>query len=396
MEDRRQNPLAVKDRVNYTDHHMKPVTCISRRDFLRGGIAAVAACPLLPLFAQSETPGKKDTRKTASYYEALPDREVRCTLCPWQCRVPPGRRGRCGVRENQDGRYVSLVYGRAVTTHTDPVEKKPFFHVYPGSQAFSIATAGCNFDCTFCQNWDISQATPEQIPVPFTSPDEIADKAREQKARAVAYTYSEPTIFFEYMRDCAKAARERGLANLMISNGFIAAEPLAELCKLMTAIKVDFKAFSPDFYRQVCSGELQPVLDTLRRIHDAGVWLEVVNLVIPTLNDPMDDIKRMAAWLVKQAGPDVPLHFTRFHASYKIRNLPPTPIQTLVRARETAMAEGCRFVYTGNYPGNEGEHTSCPACRKLLVKRYGLTAPEVFIVNGKCPACQAAIPGRWS
>jgi pyruvate formate lyase activating enzyme len=230
---------------------------------------------------------------------------------------------------------------------------------------------------------------------PFRAPAEIAATAAGQKCRTVAYTYSEPTVFCEYVLDCAKAARERGVGNVVVSNGFIGEQPLRELCALLTAIKIDLKAFTQDFYGHVCAGQLQPVLDTLKRLAGAGIWFEIVVLIIPTLNDGTDEIKRLAAWVVKEAGPDVPLHFTRFHPAYKIQNLPPTPPATLFRARETALAEGCHFVYTGNMPGGDGENTYCPSCQRKVVERYGYTQPRVHLQDGKCPGCGTPIPGVW-
>jgi len=331
----------------------------------------------------------------ARFYEPLEGDTVRCTLCPWRCVVPPGQRGRCGVRENRGGRYYTLVYGRPCAIHNDPIEKKPFFHVYPGSKAFSIATVGCNIACKFCQNWEISQANPDHIRPRFIPPTEIVALAAQRKSRTVAYTYSEPTIFFEYMTDCARAARERGLGNVVVSNGFIAKKPLEEICKLMTAVKIDLKAFSQQFYGDVCGGQLQPVLETLKRLAAAGMWFEIVVLVIPTLNDSMDEIKRMSAWIVKELGPDVPLHFIRFHAAYKIRNLPRTPPRTLSRAYRTATAEGCHFVYGGNMPGIPSENTYCPSCKTCLVDRHGHGIISNELKKGKCHKCGTTIPGIW-
>ncbi len=367
---------------------------LSRRRFLStaalaSGACAVAACNPRAA-AASPTPAVK-----ARFYETLDDRTVRCTLCPRGCRVPPGGRGYCRVRENRDGVFYALTYGRPCARHTDPIEKKPLFHVFPGAKAFSLATVGCNIACTFCQNWDISQAAPEDVAAPYRSPADIAGEAVAAGARVVAYTYNEPTVFFEYMTDCARAARERNLGNVVISNGFIAEKPLAELTGLMTAIKIDLKAFTQSFYETVCGGQLEPVRLTLKRIVAAGVWLEVVVLLIPTLNDGDDEIRRMADWIAGELGPDVPVHFSRFHPTYKLRSLPPTPPATVVRARELARAAGCRFVYTGNLPGDAGENTFCPACGKVVIQRHGYLVREVRLTAGTC-ACGAVIPGVWS
>ena len=299
------------------------------------------------------------------------------------------------MRENRNGTYVTLSYGRPCVSHVDPIEKKPFFHVYPGKTAFSIATVGCNFTCKFCQNWDISQASPQDVRAPYRPPEEIVRMAAESKARAIAYTYSEPTIFTEYVLDCARAGREKGLASVVVSNGFIAAKPLEELCGAIAAIKIDLKAFTDTFYQDVCGGRLKPVQDTLKRLSVSKVWFEIVVLIIPTLNDGMDDIKRMAGWIAKELGPNVPVHFTRFHAAYKLQNLPDTPPRTLVRAREVARQEGCRFVYTGNMPGAESESTFCPQCQTALIRRDGHAVLSNDIVKGRCPKCQEVIPGVW-
>jgi len=309
--------------------------------------------------------------------------------------VPDGRRGYCRVRENRKGRYFTLVYGRPCASNVDPIEKKPLFHVYPGSKAYSIATVGCNIHCKFCQNWDISQARPEDVPVPYRGPGEIATLAARSGARTIAYTYSEPIIFYEYMADCARAGKERGVESVMVSNGFIAAEPLRELFPLMKAIKIDLKAFTPSFYQDVCDGMLQPVLNTLERLAGSGVWFEIVVLLIPTLNDKPDELKRLAAWVVKKLGPEVPVHFTRYQPLYRLRNLPPTPTETLLRARELALGEGCHFVYTGNVPGLPGEDTICPSCKQVVIRRYGYRVLENAIQDGCCSHCQRPVPGVW-
>ncbi|MBU4211472.1 MAG: AmmeMemoRadiSam system radical SAM enzyme [Kiritimatiellae bacterium] len=366
---------------------------VSRRQFLETAGIAVAACAVCRDILATESADA--TLHEADFYEKLAGGSVRCRLCPWQCTVPDGKRGRCRVRENRSGKYYSLVWGRPCLTHNDPIEKKPFFHVYPGTRAFSIATVGCNIECKFCQNWDISQASPEDVSAPFKSPEEIVRLALAQKVKTIAYTYSEPVVFTEYILDCAKAAKEAGLGNVIVSNGFLNEKPLKEWCSVATAIKIDFKGFSQKFYEETCAGQLQPVLDTLKRLAGSGVWFEIVVLIIPPLNDDLDEIKRMTAWIVKDLGPNVPLHFTRFHPDYKLRNLPPTPINTLIKARQIAMDQGCNFVYVGNMPGVEGENTYCPKCKAAVVKRYGMGVLSNDLKNGKCPGCGTAIPGVW-
>ncbi len=370
----------------------------SRREFfLRSGLLT-AGCAV----AGWSVGAPSGEAHPAMFYEKLDGRVVRCRLCPWGCVVPEGGRGRCRVRENRGGNYYTRVYGRPVALNNDPIEKKPFFHVYPGSRSFSLATVGCNIRCSFCQNWDISQRNPEEVAPPYMPPERIVDIAARQQCRTIAYTYSEPIVFYEYMMDCARVARERGIGNVVVSNGIICEEPLKKLLPLLTAIKIDLKAFTEKFYEDICGGRLQPVLDTLKRIAAEGTWLEIVVLMIPSLNDHVDDIKRMADWIVKELGPNVPLHFTRFHPDYKLRNLPPTPLNTLNAARDAAVNQGCRFVYGGNAAGlrnNAGlraEYTYCPECRTAVVERYGLTPPKIAVRNGRCPQCGESIPGVWT
>ncbi|MBU4198459.1 MAG: AmmeMemoRadiSam system radical SAM enzyme [Verrucomicrobia bacterium] len=369
-----------------------PCDSISRRHFLATLGAGAAGCALARLAPAAD----KGPLHEALFYDKLDKGTIRCRLCPRGCIVADGKRGYCRVRENRKGTYYSLVYGRPCATHLDPIEKKPFFHVYPGSLAYSIATVGCNLSCKFCQNWDISQASPEDVSVPYRAPADIASTAKRSKAKTIAYTYNEPTIYPEYLMDCARAGREVGIESVMVSNGFISAEAQQALLPLLKAIKIDLKAFTPSFYPEVCGGRLQPVLDSLKRLSGSGVWYEIVALVIPTLNDSADEIKRMSAWIVKELGPDVPLHFSRFHPIYKMKNIPPTPPETLRRAREIAAGEGIHFVYIGNVPGEEAQNTLCPSCKAMLIRRYGYRILENTIVNGRCQACGKPVPGVWS
>lgn len=360
----------------------------SRRDFLRSLSAAAAGCAApRALAGVLSTPELRE----AQFYDPLADGTVRCGLCPFRCMVADGRRGNCGVRENRSGRYYTLVYGRPVSMHNDPIEKKPFVHVYPGSRTFSIATVGCNFHCRFCQNWEISQANPDDVSVRYVPPAEIAQMAVEAGSKTVAYTYSEPNIFYEYMFDCCTEAKARGLGNVLISNGFLNEEPMKKLLPLMTAVKIDLKSFSPDFYRTICAGELEPVLSTLKTIVDAGVWLEIVVLLVPTLNDSEDELRRMAGWIAKELGPNVPLNFIRFYPLYKLRNLPPTPRETLQRAHDIAVGEGLNFVYATEVQGT----TLCPKCRFRLVERTVDVTISSKMAGLKCPKCGTAIPGVW-
>lgn len=368
----------------------------TRREFLTClsmGAAGISVASL----TRAQAARKPLPAREALFWEPMADNMVRCLLCPKNCVVPEGRRGFCRVRENRNGRYVTLAYGHPCSVRpNDPIEKKPFFHVYPGTRTFSMATTGCNMTCTFCQNWEIAQIGPEDAPGAPLSPEQAASLAKASGARTMAYTYNEPTVFYEYMLDCAKAGREQGVESIIISNGFIKAEPQKRLFPHVKAIKIDLKAFSEEFYRNVCSAELQPVLEALKRVADAGVWFEIVTLIIPSLNDSADEIKRMTEWIVKELGRDVPVHFSRFHPAYKLRNLPPTPLETLFRARRLAQEQGCRFVYVGNVPGQEGQNTLCPSCESLLIERYGFRVLKNKLVNGTCPSCKTAIPGVWS
>jgi pyruvate formate lyase activating enzyme len=370
-------------------------TSCSRRDFIRTGTLAagtLAACPTAFGAAPSRT---ENTIRPARYAEKLGDGSVRCVLCPRRCIVPPGGHGYCRVRENRAGTYATLVYGAACTTNVDPIEKKPFFHVLPGTTSFSLATVGCNMHCKFCQNWEISQASPGSLPAPFAPPSAIAEAARSRGSATVALTYSEPIVFYEYVVDCAREARSAGIGTVVVSNGFINAEPLKELAGLVSAIKIDLKGFTEKYYEEVCDASLQPVLDTLKRLQESGTWFEIVVLVVPTLNDAPEDLRRLSAWVAKELGRDVPLHFTRFHPTYKLQTLPRTPPETVLKAREIAMAEGCRFVYTGNMPGTDAEHTYCPGCKKAVIRRYGMKVLSNDLKDGRCGGCNTPIPGLW-
>lgn len=352
----------------------------------------------VPVSSQAGEPVLCDSQFAveARFYEKLPNRKIRCALCPRACLVRDGRRGHCGVRENRAGTLVSLVYSRVCAAHVDPIEKKPLFHYLPGTSAFSIATAGCNVHCRFCQNWDISQSMPEQIAAEYLPPQRVAELARRRGCPSIAFTYSEPTIFSEYAMDTADAAHEAGLRCLAVSNGYMQQQAVTQVYGRMDAVKIDLKAFSDSFYAKVVGGRLKPVLDTLLTLRSMGKWLEIVYLVIPSLNDSELEFRDLARWINQDLGPDVPLHFTQFHPDYRMRNLPVTPVATLERARCIAEAEGLNFVYIGNVPGHTAQNTWCPRCHKLLVERAGLGANKVFIThNGSCPGCQRILPGIW-
>ncbi len=321
---------------------------------------------------------------------------VRCQLCAQNCMLRDGERGKCRARINVNGELKSLVYGRPVSVHVDPIEKKPFYHFLPGTSAFSLSTAGCPLHCKFCQNWEISQSKPEDFeggPVP---PSEIVKAAAARHAPVIAFTYNEPTVFTEYLTDIARVARKDGTRCVLISCGFMNEAPLTEICSLMNAIKIDLKGFDQGFYRNVCSAELQPVLRSIKQVAKSGVHLEIVNLVVPTLNDSEKMTKDLADWVCGELGPDVPIHFTRFHPDYQLLNLPPTPVSTLELSREFAMKRGIRYAYVGNVPGHPGNHTYCPNCGKAVIKRSNFFIEELKLKDGQCQFCRTKIAGVWS
>jgi pyruvate formate lyase activating enzyme len=374
----------------------------TKRQFLRFCGTSFCALSAAYLFGSPETSraqwAKKGLVKTklSPYFISLEGGEIQCELCPHRCRVAKGKRGICGVRENRDGKYYSLVYGNPCAVHVDPIEKKPFFHVLPGTTSFSVATAGCNFHCKFCQNWEISQATPEEVYSQEFSPGRVVREAKAMGAHSIAYTYVEPTIFYEYMIDIGALAKKSGLLNVYHSNGFINPAPLKHLCKVLDAADIDLKGFTDNFYRELCSGALNPVLETLKTLKREKVHLEITNLVIPTKNDEMSIVKEMCLWIKKELGADTPIHFSRFYPLYKLKTLPPTPVSALDKARAVASSAGLEYVYVGNVPGHEGENTFCPRCKKVIIHRRGYMVGEINLKAGKCRYCGKPIPGIWT
>jgi pyruvate formate lyase activating enzyme len=297
---------------------------------------------------------------------------------------------------NVRGEMRSLVYGRPLSVHVDPIEKKPFYHFLPGSQAYSLATAGCPLHCRFCQNWEISQSRPEDHDAAFVPPAQLVRDAADRRAPVIAFTYNEPTVFTEYLTDVAREARPRGLRSVIVSCGFMREAPLAEMCEVLDAIKIDLKGFSEEFYRKASRAELAPVLRSIRQVRKSGRHLEIVNLVVPTLNDSPALLGGLCDWVAGELGPDVPLHFTRFHPDYQLLNLPPTPVATLTQARELALARGIRYAYVGNVPGHPGNHTYCPKCGKAVIRRDSMFVTEMNLNDGRCGFCAAPIAGVWS
>ena len=320
---------------------------------------------------------------------------IQCQLCPKYCTLGIGDRGNCRVRINLDNKLHTLVYGNPCAVHVDPIEKKPFYHFLPETSAFSIATAGCNLHCKYCQNWQISQSNPEDTHNFDLSPQKVVAEALRAKCKTIAYTYSDPIIFYEYTTDTAKIAKQKGLKNALVTAAYINQPPMLEIAPLIDAANVDLKGMTNVFYREMCGGSLQPVLDAIVTMVKKGIWVEVTNLVVPTWNDTDQDFKLLAEWIVNTIGADVPLHFSRFWPRHKLKNLPPTPVDTLIRAREIALNAGLNYVYLGNIPGHAGNHTYCPNDKKIVIRREGYRILEYNLINGKCAHCLTPIAGVW-
>ena len=336
--------------------------------------------------------------KEAMLFERLEKNRVRCNLCAHHCVIAEGKRGACKVRENRNGTLYTLVYGRNIAEHIDPIEKKPLFHFYPGSTAYSIATPGCNFRCQWCQNWEISQMPREQHLVAgrIASPEQIVAAAQRAGCQSIAYTYTEPTIFFEYAYDTARLAHAAGLANLYITNGYMTVEMLETFHPYLDAANVDLKAFRKKTYHHYVGASLQPVLDSMKAMKRLGIWLEVTTLVIPGINDDSAELRDAAQFIANELGADTPWHISRFFPAYKMTDVPPTPLATLQRARQIGLETGLRYVYVGNIPDDRGQDTFCPECGRLLIRRQGYLSAENQIREGRCPTCGTSIAGVWT
>jgi len=334
--------------------------------------------------------------KEAEFWKVVKDKIVQCELCPHLCVLKPGQVGKCHVRRNKNGKLISLNYSRPCSISLDPIEKKPLYHFLPGEKALSIATAGCNLRCGHCQNWEISQCGVDKVPSLNVKPEQVVKEAGERNVKIISYTYTEPTIFYEYMSDIAKVAVKKKIKNTTVTNGFINPKPLKELCKYLDASNIDLKSMENDFYERVCGGKVAPVLNSIKIMKEKKVWIELTNLLIPGLNDSDKDIRELVKWVKKNLGKDVPIHFTAFYPTFKLINLPPTSIKTLRRARKMAMAQGLNYVYTGNLPDDEGNHTYCPKCKKIVIKRRLFSVIENNIKRGKCSNCNEKIAGIWS
>lgn len=328
--------------------------------------------------------------KEASFYQKLKGHEVRCNLCHHKCIISPGKRGICQVRENNHGLLYSLVYGKLIASHVDPIEKKPLFHFFPGSKAYSIATLGCNFHCLHCQNWEISQITNKIIGKAAT-PEDIIQNAIASRCQSIAYTYSEPTIFFEFAYETAKVAYTKGLKNIFITNGYISTEALEEISPYLDATNIDLKSMDKDFYKKVCGAKLQPILDNIKLSYELGIWIEVTTLIIPGYNDGSKELKKTAEF-IRNIDPTIPWHVTGFHPAYKLTDIYPTPVETLRKAVEIGTKTGLEYVYQGNL--RVGENTNCPQCGKLLIERNGFGITINKVQKGSCPYCGKKIAGK--
>lgn len=380
---------------------------LNRRTFLKtgsGGIAALCAASVSGCRRGESAQNMSDSMiaqkgfvsaRPSAWFTQTGNGKITCQLCPKSCRLEKGDRGPCRVRENRDGTGYTLAYGNPALVQDDPIERKPFFHVRPGIRVLSLATAGCNLACKFCEVWDMAQVGPEDVHAYDMPPDTVVAHAVSSNVPAISYAFGEPVIFYEYMTDVAAAAKQAGLLNLIHTAGYIQPEPLDKLCGLIDAANIDLKSFDPSFYREIVGGSLDPVLSTLKQLRHSGVHIEITYIVIPTLNDDMKKIGQMCQWLVDELGQDVPIHFSRFYPLYKLSSLPRTPVSTLNNARETALKAGLNFVYIARVTGHEAENTFCPGCKKTVIKRVGFVVDENHIKDGKCAWCQRGIPGRW-
>jgi pyruvate formate lyase activating enzyme len=334
--------------------------------------------------------------KEAMFYRKVDGQNLQCLLCPRKCLIADGKRGFCRNRENQEGTLYTLVYGRPAVVDIGPIEKAPLYHFIPGHFRLCLTNASCNLRCRHCQNWHLSQKSFEELDHYSYSPSEIVREVKKQGLNSVSFTYTEPTVYYEYLYDISTLAKERGIKTSIVSNGYISREPLLKLLTVLDAVKIDLKGFSEEFYKEVCSATLKPVLDSLLTVKKENIWLEIVNLVIPTLNDNPKMIDEMCRWIKENLGMDTPLHFTRFFPNYKLNHLSPTPISTLESSYEIAKKNGLRYVYIGNVPDHIYNSTFCPFCKQKVIQRNHFEILEMNIVNGRCKFCNTPIEGKWT
>lgn len=341
--------------------------------------------------------GYIDMMKEAMLYQSLEEKKVSCFLCRHNCQIVPSKVGVCGVRQNRDGKLYTQVYGDIIAAHVDPIEKKPLYHFLPGTASFSIATVGCNFRCPFCQNWQISQASKRKgfsASGQEFSPQDVVHAAKKNGCQSISYTYTEPTIFFEYAYDTAKQAKKEGIANIFVTNGYMSDEALKEIKPYLDACNVDLKAFSEDFYREMCGAHLQPVLDSIRLMKDLDIWVELTTLIIPDQNDSEEELTQIVRF-ISELDPNIPWHVSRFHPDYKYTDTHATPLESLRLAYTVGKREGLHFIYIGNVLG-ESEGTVCPKCQRMLIRRHGFYISDNKIRDAKCPFCGTSIAGIFS
>ncbi|MDF1592970.1 MAG: AmmeMemoRadiSam system radical SAM enzyme [Desulfobacterales bacterium] len=334
----------------------------------------------------------------AYLYEPLKEQAVKCHLCSHLCLIWPGRRGICNVRENRGGTLTTLVYGKLIAQHIDPIEKKPLFHLSPGSRSYSIATVGCNFKCLFCQNADIAQMPSDRsgmIVGDFVGPEAVVAEAVNAGCRSISYTYTEPTVYFEFAHDTARIAHEKGLLNVFVTNGYMTAEALRMISPYLDAANVDLKSFSDSYYKKYCGARLSPVQETLILMKSLDILVEITTLLVTGLNDAKTELESLAGFIAGSLGPETPWHISRFHPTYKLTDRPPTPLKSLMTARDIGLAAGLKYVYLGNVPGEDGESTACPGCGRMLIDRKGFTVRKNLLKEGRCPYCSAEIEGAW-
>ncbi|HOU01075.1 MAG TPA: AmmeMemoRadiSam system radical SAM enzyme [Bacteroidales bacterium] len=370
----------------------------SKRSFLKkclafsAGLAAFPyPCSLNAFYSEDESVKLKE----ALFQEETP-RGIMCRICPNECVLKEGEISQCNNRKVKGSRLFTMAFGNPCSANIDPVEKKPLYHFFPGTRAYSIATAGCNLACLNCQNWTISQSSPDKTRNYDLMPEKVVNESVKNKCRSIAYTYSEPISFYEYVYETSLIARKSGVKNIVKSNGYINAEPLKKWCSVIDAANIDLKSFNDSTYLKLSGGKLQPVLDSLKIYRDSGVWLEITHLIIPRWTDKTDEIGRMCKWLGENGFKETPLHFSRFYPTYKLEQLPPTPVDILRNAAKIASGEGIKYVYIGNVPGNEMADTRCPSCGTIVVSRQGFTVTSNNLTGGKCNKCGKSIDGVWS
>ena len=371
---------------------------LSKRDFLKKSLALSAGVICVPFRSVfSEKPSEESgIYKRIAMYQEETARGIMCRICPNECVLKEGELSKCNNRRVHDSKLYTMAFGNPCTVNVDPVEKKPLYHFLPGSKAYSIATAGCNLVCLNCQNWTISQTSPDKTRNFDLMPEKVVEECIKNNCSSIAYTYSEPVTFYEYAFETATIARNAHVKNIFKSNGYINTEPLKKMCSVIDAANIDLKAFSESSYLKLTGGKLQPVLDSLKVLKDMGVWLEITNLIVPDWTDNQDDISKMCRWLSDNGFKNTPLHFSRFYPMHKLEQLPPTPVEILNNAYRIAKEEGLKYVYTGNAPGNEISDTKCPSCNSTVVVRQGYRVVLNTITGGKCNKCGTKIDGVWN